>query len=79
MASGVVKKDKEVQIAIILNCAGPQIIDIYDQFICDEEGDEKKPDKLFEKLEGYCNPRKMKYWSPIDFGTCNTKNHSITS
>lgn len=56
MASGAVKKDKEVQIAIILNCAGPQIIDIYDQFIWDEEGDEKKPDKLFEKLEGYCNP-----------------------
>ena len=58
MASGAVKKDKEVQIAIILNCAGPQIIDIYDQFIWDEEGDEKKLDKLFEKLEGYCNPRK---------------------
>jgi hypothetical protein len=53
------------------------IIDIYDQFIWDEEGDEKKPDKLFEKLEGYCNPpKKMKYWGPIDFGTCNTKNHS---
>ena len=58
MASGAVKKDKEVQIAIILNCAGPQIIDIYDQFIWDEDGDEKKPNKLFEKLEGYCNPRK---------------------
>jgi hypothetical protein len=24
-------------------------------------------------------PEKMKYWSPIDFGTCNTKNHSTTS
>jgi hypothetical protein len=23
----------------------------------DEEEDEKKPDKQFEKLEGYCNPR----------------------
>jgi hypothetical protein len=42
-----------VQIAIILNCAGSQIINIYDQFIWDEEGGEKKPDKLFEKLEGY--------------------------
>ena len=56
MASGTVKKEKEVQIVILLNCAGPQIIDIYDQFIWDEEGDEKKPDKLFEKLEVYCNP-----------------------
>jgi hypothetical protein len=27
------------------------------QFIWDEEGGEKKPEKLFEKLEGYCNPR----------------------
>ena len=27
--------------------------------IWDEEGNEKKPDKLFEKLEGYCNPRKI--------------------
>jgi hypothetical protein len=42
MASGAVKKDKEVQITIIVNCAGPQIIDIYDQYIWDEEGDEKK-------------------------------------
>ena len=58
MESGAVKKDKEVQIAIIPNCAGPQIIDICDQFIWDEERDDKKPDKLFEKLEGYCNPRK---------------------
>ena len=58
MASGAVKEEKEVQIAIILNCAGPHIIDIYDQFIWDEEGDEMKADKLFEKLEGYCNPRK---------------------
>jgi hypothetical protein len=53
MASGVVKKDKEVQIAIILNCASLQIINICDQFIWDEEGGEKKPEKLFEKLEGY--------------------------
>ena len=56
---------KEVQIAIIRNCVGPQIIDISDQFIWDEEVDQKKPDKLFEK--------------PIDSGTSNIRNHSTIS
>ncbi|CAC5382385.1 unnamed protein product [Mytilus coruscus] len=58
VASGAVKKDGAVQVAIILNCAGPNIVDIFDQIQWTEGGDEKKPDKLFEKLEAYCNPRK---------------------
>lgn len=57
-ASGASDKDDEVQVAIILNCAGPHIVDIYDQFVWTERGDEKIPAKLFEKLEAYCNPRK---------------------
>ncbi|CAC5397952.1 unnamed protein product [Mytilus coruscus] len=58
VASGAVKKDGAVQVAIILNCAGPNIVDIFDQIQWTERGDEKKLDKLFEKLEAYCNPRK---------------------
>ena len=51
-----------METTIIRNCVGPQIIDISDQFTWDEEVDEKKPDKLFEK--------------PIDSGTSNIRNHS---
>jgi len=79
MASGVVKKDKEVQIAIILNCAGPQIINIYDQFIWDEKGAKRNRINYSKNWKAIVTPEQMKYWSPIDFGTSNTKKHSTTS
>jgi len=51
-----------VQIAIIRNCAGPQIIDISDQFIWDEKVDGKKPDKL-RKTFRFWN---VQYQEPFD-------------
>jgi len=48
-ASGASAKDERVQTAIILNCAGPQVLELYD--------DKHKRDKVLEPLENYCNPR----------------------
>jgi hypothetical protein len=45
-ASGATDKEDEVQTAIILHCAGPHILDIYDQFVWDADGDENKPGKI---------------------------------
>lgn len=33
---------------------GPHIVEINDQFQWDDKND---PEKLFEKLQGYCDPR----------------------
>lgn len=44
---------KEMQVAIILSCGGPHVVDIYDQFKWDNGNDENDPDKLFQKLQSY--------------------------
>ena len=56
-ASDATAKDKKVQTAIILNCAGPEVLEVYNNFTWESEGDEEKPDKVLEALERYCNPR----------------------
>jgi len=57
-ASGGSEKDPKIQTNIILHCAGQKVIEIYDQFKWETDGDNLKPDKLYEQLEKYCNPRK---------------------
>ena len=51
------QKPAVTQTAIILNCAGPEFIQVYDQFTCETEADKNNPDKVIEKLEGYCSPQ----------------------
>ena len=76
-ASGGADKSKEVQVAIILSCGGPNILEIYDQFTWENGNDKNDPEKLFEKLQSYCNPRssevleshrfwKLSYQEPFD-------------
>lgn len=72
-ASGASAKNKEIQVAIILHCAGPKVIEIFDQFTQDgtgeSENDAEDPDKVLKKIEAYCNPRKNevleshRFWS----------------
>ena len=56
-ASGCEKKDDAVKIAILLNFAGEDAIEVFNTFQF-AEGDEKKLDKVLEQFEQYCNPRK---------------------
>ena len=72
-ASGASEKDNKVQTAIILNCAGPHVLEVYDTFIWTDDSDKDKPDKVLEALERYCNPRDNEV---IDSGTFRTRNHS---
>ena len=76
-ASGGTDKAKEVQVAIILSCGGPHVVEIYDQFQWEDGNDKNDPEKLFEKLQSYCNPRsnevleshrfwKLPYQDPFD-------------
>ena len=76
-ASGAFAKDGKVQTAIILNCAGPQVLEVYDNIAWESDDDKHKPDKVLEALENYCNPRdnevleshrfwNMQYQEPFD-------------
>lgn len=56
-ASGGDDKEKKIQTAILLNCAGPHILEIYDQMTWDNEGDKNDPAKVLQAFEKYCNPR----------------------
>ena len=58
LASGGSEKEKNIQTNIILHCAGPNVIDVYDQFTWAEDTDKVDPEKVYKKLEEYCNPRK---------------------
>lgn len=56
-ASGAGERNKNTQTAIILNCAGSHVLEIYDQFTWENEGDKDDPEKVLDELEKYCNPR----------------------
>ena len=56
-ASGSEQKDDAVKIAILLNFAGEDAIEVFNTFQF-AEGDEKKLNKVLEQFEQYCNPRK---------------------
>ena len=50
-------KPKATQVAILLHCAGPQVIEIYDQFQWESPDDKNDVSKVLDKLKQYCNPR----------------------
>ena len=56
-ASGANNKPKPRQAAIILHCAGPQVLEVYDHFPFEADHDKNDPAKVLEELEEYCNPR----------------------
>ena len=49
-------KSKKVQTAIVLQCAGPQVIQISKHFEYAEASDKDNPEKLLEHIEIYCMP-----------------------
>ena len=57
LASGSNKKDKKVQRAIILNCAGPQVVKLAMQFTHENEEEKDDPDVLLMKIAQYCDSR----------------------
>ena len=77
LASGATAKGKDVQTAIILHCAGPQAIEVYEHLEFDKPEDKQDPEKLLAKLEAYCSPKQnivmqtFRFWtttlsSPFD-------------
>ena len=50
-------KDGKVQTAIILNCAGRQVLEVYDNIARESDDDKHNADKVLRALENHCNPR----------------------
>ena len=68
IACEIKKKPKEVQVAILLNCAGPEAQEVHEQFTFETDDERKDVDKVLEKFGEYCRPRKhvvferYKFW-----------------
>ena len=70
IASGASEKDKKIQTSIVLHCAGPKVIEIYDQFEWDSPDDKDDPEKVYRNIEKYCNPRKNEVLESHRFWNC---------
>ena len=66
------KKDDSVKIAILLNFAGEDAIEVFNIFQF-PEGDEKKLDKVLEQFEWYYNPKKNVVFERYQFWQISQK------
>ena len=71
VASGKNNKGDEVKAATFLHLAGPEALEVFNTLSFDNAGDEKKLDKLVEKFEAYCIPRKNVTWERHVFNIRN--------
>ena len=70
LASGASTLDEPRQTAIILECAGSEAMDVYDQFEFDKEEDKTNPEKVIAKFENYCAPRETEVLQAFRFWNC---------
>ena len=73
VASGKDSKSDEVKAATFLHLAGPEALEVFNTLSFDSAGDEKKLDKVIEKFEAYCIPRKNVTWERHVFNTRNQR------
>ena len=52
-------KTQEVQVARLLNAAGPEAQEVHELFVYDNEDDKKDYKKILKKFAEYCRPKKM--------------------
>lgn len=70
LASGVSTLDEPRQTAIILQCAGTEAMDVYDQFEFATTADKTNPEKVIAKFEEYCKPRETEVLQAFRFWNC---------
>ena len=71
LASGLSEKDVGIQAAAFLHVAGPEALEVYNTFSLSTADDKNKVDKIMEKFDQYCNPRKNVTWERHKFNTRN--------
>ena len=68
-ANGFEGKSKKQQTAMLLHCAGPDVVDLVDQLKFTAESDKEDPKIVLEKLEEYCQEHtsevleSFKFWN----------------
>ena len=69
VAAGLSGKTQEVQVARLLNAAGPEAQEVHELFEYENEDDKKDYKKILKKFSEYCRPKKMlvyeryKFWN----------------
>ena len=58
IASGLARKDRKVRTITLLHAARSEAVKVYNMFQWNADDDNKKVDKVMEKFERHCNPRK---------------------
>ena len=56
-APGATSKPPKTQAAIIIHCAGPQALEVFDQLNFEDEEEKERAEVVYECLKNYCNPR----------------------
>lgn len=59
-ASSLGSRSSSRKTAILLNTIGEEALEIFNSFVFTDEGDKKDYDKVIEKFQSYCNPKKNK-------------------
>ena len=59
IATGISSKDSANRVATLLTVIGNDAIDVFNTLTRDEEGDDKKIEKVQLKFEEHCEPKKM--------------------
>ena len=71
LASGLSEKDEKVQAATLLHTAGAEALEVYNTFAWENDEDKNKVEKIKEKFQAYCNPRRNVTWERHVFNTRN--------
>ena len=58
VATGISSKDSATRVATLLTVIGNDAIDVFNTLTWDEEGDDKKIEKVLLKFEEHCEPKK---------------------
>ena len=90
-AAEVSQKPPATQVAILLHCAGPEALEVYNTFTFEAEEDRNSVDAVLGKYKSYCQPRKnivferYKFWQrnqleeePVDHWITDLKTKAST-
>ena len=58
---------------------GPKALEVYNVFCWENEGDDKKVDKILEKFQTHCNLRENITWERNVFNTRNQQRKQLTN
>lgn len=80
IATGISSKESATRVATLLTVIGNDTIDVFNTLTWDEEGDDKKIEKVLLKLEEHCEPKKnVRYERYKFFSRAQESSESITS